>query len=144
VVCGKWHIVENERVRGDAYRREPLGRADSMSRVLILDCNPAVGVLRSAEAGIADMNSGISIRSDDITSCLSRASSLRSDFRSRCCLLATVAAPLACHGALNTAIMLGHSSDVADEICCMLTGATVAEAAWKAMLSAVLRSSQEW
>ena len=35
------------------------------------------------------------------------------------------------HGAWSTACMLGHSSLVADIICCMLTGA----AAWKAILA---------
>jgi hypothetical protein len=124
---------ENFRVSGDACRIDPLGRADSISLVVMPNCKPAGGVLRSEDKGAAAINSGISSPSLRTTS-FSFRSVL---FSLRLLILRsslTATPPRPCHGALRTATILGHNSDVADDICWKLTGPTAAEAAWKAIV----------
>lgn len=128
---------EKVRVSGDARRGDPFGRPASTSLVVILLPIPLkLPILLMLATGTCAMNSGISLLSVLASSCrdTSRVSSLCFDVsccRSRGCL---ATGPLRCHGALSTAAILGHNSDIADEICWMLTGATVAVAAWKAIV----------
>ena len=116
---------EKVRVTGEAYRKVPFGIDDRISLVVVAVCNPELILVcdcpRSADVGTEAMNSGISSRSLScgITSCLSLRFSLTTSF-----LGAATGSPPRCHGALNTASILGHNSDVADAICCILTGAT--------------------
>lgn len=123
--------VENGRLSEDARRNEP---GESMFLVVIL--LPLVHPrLTNPDTGMRTTDSDPSLFK---TSCLSPAlaSSRRID---ACCRLSrdclATPDPVLCHGALNTAAILGHNSGVAAEICCMLTGVlNAAVAAWKAML----------
>lgn len=81
------------------------------------------GRLCSADMETVDRNSGIST----FFSCCT-TSSFRTSFRSAftsALLLATgtLEPPTPCHGAFSTATILGHSSVIAEAICCVLTGA---------------------